>query len=80
LVGLHRVSYGSNHVWVLVFGNVYPPRVKIDDVYDLKVFFRVRFLSILMGRSSKPTYYRDANPSPERALPSEVAKHRKTIR
>jgi hypothetical protein len=37
--GLHRVTYGAlktNKIWVLVFGNVFPPDVTIDEIYDLK--------------------------------------------
>jgi hypothetical protein len=39
LLGLHRISFdsgGSGKVWVLVLGNVFPPKVTFDEIYDLK--------------------------------------------
>lgn len=39
LLGLHRISYasgGDGKTWVLVMGNIFPPRVVFDEIYDLK--------------------------------------------
>lgn len=37
LVGLHRISYGSDKVWVLVMGNTFPTFVTMNEIFDLKV-------------------------------------------
>ena len=37
VVGLYRLSYSpSKQIWVLVFKNVFPSGVAIDETYDLK--------------------------------------------
>jgi hypothetical protein len=37
VVGLYRLTYSpAKQIWVLVFKNVFPPGVAIDETYDLK--------------------------------------------
>lgn len=43
IYGLFRITYpnflNSQQTWVLIMGNGFPPDIKMDEVFDLKVSF-----------------------------------------